>query len=228
MVKEQLKDLVLIYPENWKICAFVNETLDLFPELDKCIIPVDTHLFVKNLVMPEVKPWTPMVIPEQVLCVRELIFRVIQDKNILPPAGGNIYLSRKDAARKNFENEKEVGTLLKDFGYQDITMGDKTIFEQAAIMKHTKNLVSITGAGMANFIFINEGANILDLPHKAYLTTNHYKFHFWKIANLFNTNYFVQFCEHMNNPNIHAYSIQNIFADICEMKKILTLMESLK
>ena len=63
MVKKQLANLTLLYPESWEKFSFVNETLSLFPELQIQKIPCGTHIFVKNLILPEFKPQTLMFIP---------------------------------------------------------------------------------------------------------------------------------------------------------------------
>lgn len=226
MVKEQLSELTLLFPPGWKKLSFVNQTLEIFPELKIYEIPYGQHLFVKTLIMPEVKPWTPMVIPEQVLEVRKLLFEEIEKKQIIPPAKGNIYLSRRDSPRKNFENEKDVSDLLKKYDFANIAMGDLSFYEQVSLMKNTANIVSITGAGMANFTFLKSGANILDVTNKVYKHDKKYKFHFWKIANVVNANYFVQFCNHVNNPEVPRFSLQNLIADTSELEGYLNNMNA--
>jgi hypothetical protein len=226
MVRQNLSELTLIYPESWKKFRFVNDTLSLFPELEKVIIPSDYQLFVKNLVMPEVKPWTPMFIPEQVVAVRQFLFDAVEKLKIPIPNSKNVYLSRRDSKTKNFENEKEVASVLEKYEYTNIAMSDLSLFQQVALMKQTKNLISITGAGMSNFTFIGENANVLDMTNVDYTTTGKYKFHFWKLLNIVNANYFVQFCDHTNHPHIPRYSLQNLIADTDLLKQNLTLIHS--
>jgi capsular polysaccharide biosynthesis protein len=224
MVREYLENLVLIYPEGWTKLPFVNETLALFPELQHEVIPADVHLFVKDLVMPEVKPWTPMFIPEQVLAVRTLIFDAADSSAISPPFTGNIHLSRQDARSRNFENRDEVTALLDEFGFHHVTMTGLSIFQQALMMRHAQNLVSITGAGMSNLTFIGEGANVLDMTFERYLTHSKYKFHFKKLADINNASYRVLFCSHTNDPKIHEFYFQNLIVDIPSMRTELTSM----
>ena len=82
MVKDQLDKLTLIYPESWDNYSFVTETLEQFPNLKIKRIESDVHLRVKNLVLPEVKPWSPMFIPESVNEVRNFLFQALDDKMI--------------------------------------------------------------------------------------------------------------------------------------------------
>lgn len=223
-VREHHHDLVLIYPEQWKHLSFVNETLSLFPDLQWEVIPQDVHLRVKNLIMPEVKPWTPMFIPEQVLAVRKLIFDAAERLSVAAPWSGNIHLSRLDARYKNFENREEVTALLDGFGFRHITMTGLSIFQQAMLMRNTTNLVSITGAGMSNFTFLSAGANVLDVTNEGYLHHAKYKFHFKKLTDIVGASYRVLFCRHANDPGVSDYFLQNLVADIPAMRKELVEM----
>jgi len=202
-----------LFPSSWKKLTFVTQTLEMFPQLQTYEIPFGKHLFVKNLVMPEVKPWTPMFIPEQIVETRELLVGEAEKRNISESISGNTYLSRKDSSRKNLSNEKEVISVLQKYNFGLVEMSKLSIFEQVSLMNNTKNLVSITGAGMANFIFLNKNSSVIDLTNVKYLQHKQYKFHFWKLCNILNIRYFVQFCEHENDPNVPRYSLQNLMVD---------------
>lgn len=223
MVKEQHSELILIYPEAWKNISFVNESLALFPQLQTIEIPADTHLFVKYLVMPEVKPWTPMFIPEQVFEVRELLFKALQEKNITSPFGERIYISRKKAARKKFTDENLADKVLTQYGFDSVCMEDYSFFEQIAIMRKAKCLITITGAGTINAFFMNEDAHLIDLPHKDYITKSQYKFHFYKLCNILGIRYSALFLEREDNPDVWHYSLQNLYFD---EKKITEYLEA--
>lgn len=223
MVKEKLKDLVLIYPESWKELSFVNETLELFPQLQIEVIPKDVHLFIKNLVMPEVKPWTPIIIPDHIDAIRSLFLKNIEIKK-----NRKIYISRDDAKYKRVHNNKEVNDLLLSKGYEIHTMGGKSLSEQINLMQQTQSLISINGAGLTNFIFLNEGAKILELSYKFYLTNSRYKFHFKKIANYLKCRYYVQFSDVYEDKNIEEVGLQNIIVDIKTLENNLNLMDQTK
>ncbi|HOY33077.1 MAG TPA: glycosyltransferase family 61 protein [Bacteroidales bacterium] len=224
MVKNELKDLVLIYPENWKYCAYVNDTLELFPELDKCLIPADTHLFVKNLVMPEVKPWTPMVIPEQVFEVREFIVSEAKKRMNFGHQHKNVYISRNDAKYKKIANEEDFIELAAKYNYEVHTMSGKSVFEQAALMQSTQNLISITGASMANYVFLNADSAALDLTNKMYINDKKYKFHFKKILDCLNAKYYVQFCDPVIDKQLPSVAMYDIKVDLSACESILIRM----
>lgn len=222
MVKDELKELTLIYPEGWKDLTFVNQSLALFPDLQTVEIPADHQVFVKNLVMPETKPWSIMFIPDHVESVRSLLLKAVKDSNIESPFGENIYISRKSATRKKFVNEEEVDATLKQFGFDSVVMEDFTFFEQIAIMQKAKNVIAITGAGTINILFMEKKGNLIDLPHKDYITKSQYKFHFFKLCNILDIGYSVLFQDRINDPNVDHYSKQNLLFDKKEVTEYIT------
>jgi capsular polysaccharide biosynthesis protein len=222
MVREHLHELVLIYPEHWDRFPFVRDTLSLFPELRVERVKQDVHLRVKTLVMPEVKPWTPMFIPEQVEAVRSLILSHTQEHIASASFGKRIHLSRADAPRKNYHNTSEVTELLDEFGFEHVTMTGRSIFEQARIIYGADCVVSITGAGMSNYTFLKNNTDILDVTNADYLHHSKYKFHFWKLGNIFNARYRVLFCPYNNDPLVPRFSLQNLIVNIPDMRTELS------
>ena len=219
MVQDQLDDLVLIYPEGWKKIKYVNDTLDLFPHLQRIEIPNDYHLFVKNLVMPEVKPWTPMIIPEQVFQIREFLFSKLNIS--ISEKESRTYISRSDAKYKKLINEDQVVNVIKKYNFETVTMSNRSLKSQIQLMQDTKFVMSITGASMANLLFLPEGATLIDLTNKMYLTDRKYKFHFKKIMDILNGNYLVQFCEPKVDENLFDIAMFDINVNIEELENNL-------
>ena len=205
MVRDHLPNLTLIYPESWKKHSFVNETLALFPELDRVEIPSDVHLWVKNLVMPEVKPWTPMFIPEYVHDVRGLFVPEQETPQ------KRTYISRRKAVRKKFTDEEAVADFLSTLGFEEVFMEELNFAEQIKLMKQTSVLASMTGAGCINAIFMPTETGFHDLTNVDYLTKKQYKFHYRKLCDIVGINYAVTFFEHENDPSAFHYSAQNLY-----------------
>lgn len=228
MVREHLKDLVLICPEGWSKLSFVQETLALFPELQLEVIRSDVHLFVKKLVMPEVKPWTPMFIPEQVHNVRSLLFNALDAKTSgsLPDQQTNVYLSRSSAKRRKFTDEAAVEELLATSDFEVVRMEQLGFFEQVALMRRTRLLAGVTGAGHINILFMPEGSGFHDLTNVDYITKSQYKFHYFKLCNLLHIPYAVTFFEHENSPEADHYSNQNLIANIDQLNHDLQLLRT--
>ena len=225
MVKEHLKELTLIYPESWKNNSFVNETLDLFPELQKEVIPSDVHMWVKNLVLPEVKPWTPMVIPDLIFKVRDILVPIAQKKLPQLREKTKIYISRDDATFKKIYNKYSFEKIIKEFGYEIHTMSGKSIFEQINLILSAKSIVTQTGAGMVNLVFLQRNASVLDLTSKVFLKSRKYKFHFKKIVDVLQGNYLVQFCDFKENKKLPEHGLEDLIVDLTIFEKNLLLIE---
>lgn len=231
MVKEILSELVLIYPESWKDCPYVNETLALFPELQIEIIPADVHLWVKNLVLPEVKPWTPMFIPEQVNEVRSLFYSHLDKLNYSYPdtSINRVYISRVSATRRKFNDENKVISMLEKYNFTPISMEKLSFFDQISLMRQTECMVGLTGAGHINLLFMKSQGSFLDLTNIKYLNKEQYKFHYFKLCNILNINYGVSFFQHENRAGIDHYSNQNLILDDSllanDLKKMLAYVK---
>lgn len=208
--REQHGKLTLIYPESWKHFSFVNETLALFPNLGVEVIEQDVHLIVPHLTMPEVKPWTPMFMPKEILEVRDVLIDMVTKSSISSPFGDRIYISRKNAPRKKFEDETVVEETLQSLGFDIVCMEDFSFKEQIAIMYKAREVIAITGAGTINALFMEPGGVLIDIPHRDYITKDQYKFHFYKMCNIVNVDYAVFFADRINDPQVDHYSKQNL------------------
>jgi hypothetical protein len=225
MVKDQLDDLVLIYPESWDNFTFVTETLELFPNLKIKRIESDVHLRVKNLVMPEVKPWTPMFIPESVNQVRKFLFQALDDKKITSPIQTErVYISRAGAKRRKFSDENKVEALMGKYGFSIVRMEELSFFEQIALMRQTKYMTAMTGAGLINILFMQSGGGFLDLTNEEYKHKSQYKFHYFKLCNILNIDYAVSFFNSELDSMIDHWSNQNLVEDIFQIEEGLKLI----
>jgi hypothetical protein len=84
----------------------------------------------------------------------------------IPPtshATTKLYLSRRKAANKKIVNENELTEVLSTFGFDVVCMEDLTFAEQIELMQGTRLLVSGTGAGLTNSIFMPKGAAVYEL-----------------------------------------------------------------
>ena len=134
-VKEFLSEVVLIYPNNWDKNPFVKETLCLFPELQIHRIPNGHHMIVKNLIMPEVKPWTPMFIPEQIRQTAAFLNPIPEQT----PPTANIYLSRRKNKRRKMSDEGRVESILKDYNFKIVDPDDLSLNDQVSLMWLMRN-----------------------------------------------------------------------------------------
>ncbi len=211
MARPFFKEVRLIYPETWHQLPFVQETLQLFPELEWEVIPEDVHLEVPHLFMPEVKPWTPMFIPEHVASIRNLLFGALDTKfNAQDAMIPGVYISRKKAKRRKFDREDKAEAFFKELGLMPVAMEELSFFEQIALMRRSHSAAAITGAGLVNLLFKSTGGVFWDLTNEAYLTQSQYKFHYFKLCNILKIQYGVSFFPHESDPTCDHYSNQNL------------------
>jgi capsular polysaccharide biosynthesis protein len=227
MTKEFHDDVILIYPENWKNISFINETLALFPKLKKVIVPADHHMFVKKLMMPEVKPWTPIFVPELILEVKEFLQSNFLDKDYdrANNLRKGIYISRKGTTKKNFSDELLVEKIVSEYGFESLGMENLSFKEQINMINSSKAIIGITGAGLINQIFLNPTSYMIDMTNIGYLNSEIYKFHYWKLSCILSLNYVVQFCEYENSGKWPNFSFENLTPNIKEFRRNLSLLQ---
>ena len=74
-----------------------------------------------------------------------------------------IYIARDDAPSRRVANSTEVDKLLESFGFKKMTMTGKTVVEQARIFSAAKIIVGIHGAALANVLFCQKGATLIEI-----------------------------------------------------------------
>lgn len=210
-VKERHSELHLIYPEVWDSIPYVVDSLELFPDLRRERIPNHFHMKVPNLIMPEVKPWTPMFIPEQTHEVRDLLLNWAKDTP--SKFGPKIYLSRERSARKRFSNEALAFQTLKERGFSSVFLEELPFKEQIATLRDAQEMLAITGAGTINAMFMPPESTLFDITNQDYLHRKQYKFHFFKMCTFLNIRYAVLFAQPERDPLVDHYSKQNLIFD---------------
>jgi capsular polysaccharide biosynthesis protein len=218
---------ILLAPEEWKSISYVKDSLELFPNLRMEIVMSDHHMFVKNFIFTQVRPWTSQFYPEHLEDVRNLfIAENAKVKNNLTPVR-RIYVSRKKANRRKIINEEAIEFFLKEHGFESICFEDYSIIEQVSIMQNAEFLVSMHGAGLTNAMFLNPKSTLFELtPSIEY--QKQFRFPFWRIASILNINYYIQFCATIDRGEDDFYS-RNLEVNMDEFKKnILSIIDQSK
>ena len=215
---DQHQNVKLIYPENWENISYINDTLKMFPLLEKIIIPKGRHLFVKNLLFPEVRKWSIGINPEDIEKIRIFFYKYLDDNDIDINLGDKLYISRKKAKFRNIVNESEVWGILKEKGFREIILEDYSVIEQASILRNTSYLVGIHGAGFSNMLFMSPNSFVFELMKK-FEAQKDERFSYWRLANACNLKYLVQFCQPKYDDTIKMSVNQDLIVDILQFKK---------
>jgi capsular polysaccharide biosynthesis protein len=217
MLRPYFSQIVLLRPRIWDTFPFVKETLDLFPQLQVEIIEDSEHCWIPELLLPETKPWSPMFLKRPLFEVREFLFESwkLNLAQTTPP----IYISRKQAKRRRFQNEDRVEGFFDSQGFEVVCMEELPFREQVQRICTARGIAGITGAGLINTMFLPNGSFLWDLSNSQYKTTSRYKFHFFKLCNMLGLNYGLTFFNPVQTPGADHYTSNNLQEDIGLMQR---------
>ena len=114
-------NLTLIMPEGIYKRDFIKYSLTLFPDLKSEIIKNEKNMFIKNLLIPELKAFTYEFDPKEMMHLRSFILKGISKKNIKIKTYDKIYISRSKVKNRKIENNKKLNQFfelwLQDFKF---------------------------------------------------------------------------------------------------------------
>jgi len=181
MLQNSGYDFTLLYPEEWDKIKYIQDSLKFFPSLKIKKIPIGVHVQVKNLLLPEVRPFTACFSGEELQMVHDYFVTRIPEsykKQVYPQ---RVYVTRKKAKFRKITNEAELITLCEKCGFVVIDFDDMSFCEQISCMCAAKYFISIHGAGYSNILFMEQGSHVLEIINEKYAELE-YTFPFWKQA----------------------------------------------
>jgi capsular polysaccharide biosynthesis protein len=122
-----------------------------------------------------------------------------------------IYISREKAQKRKITNEQEVITVLKNHHFEIHFFENYSFEEQVNLMKETKCLVSIHGAGLTNMLFMDKDSLVLELRNDEDAHNNCY----FSLASDLDLNYYYQLNK---GDSEHTHEV-NITVDIALLEK---------
>lgn len=124
----------------------------------------------------------------------------------------NIYISRGKANKRKILNEDELFPILEKYNFEVHFFEEYNLNEQILIMRLTKSLVSLHGAGLTNMLFMPENGNIVELRNNNDSENNC----FFSMASDLKHNYYYLECygdssdTHNVNVTVDIYKFENI------------------
>lgn len=213
------KDIKLIYPKSWDDILYVQDTLALFPNLQKEVIQVGTHMQVEKLILPETRQYSNVIDPNEIEVNRTFLFDIIDKKGIKTHFGEKIYISRKQASKRKPINENELEAYLQEKGFKSVCMENYSFLEQINIMRNAKYLIALHGAGMANLQFMKKNGFVLELGPEV-INEKDLRIPFWRMSTAIDCDYNILFCEVDNSKKEDIYDC-DLFVNMNELKKII-------
>jgi hypothetical protein len=105
---------------------------------------------------------------ETVCSVRD----AFQDPSTSPSR--RVYISRDEASYRRLVNEDEVWALLREAGFERVYMETLSFEQQVQLMQETAVLVAPHGAGLANMLFLDPSACVVEIAVKDYPSPDFY------------------------------------------------------
>ncbi len=82
--------------------------------------------------------------------------------------GRRIFVSRADATSRVIVNEDELFARLEPLGFARVTLGAKSVAEQAALFAGAEIVVAAHGAALSNLVFCPRGALVVEIHYPRY------------------------------------------------------------
>lgn len=127
--------------------------------------------------------------------------------------GRRLYVCRKDALTREMLNDAQVAKLLGSYGFEIITMTDYSPQEQIDMFSSASIIVAQHGAALANLIFCNNKAKVVELfsPIQASIA-------YFKISSLLGLDYHALLGERCIDDNSKK---QGWFVDISKIEAVV-------
>jgi capsular polysaccharide biosynthesis protein len=217
-MKDQLKSLVLILPNEYQELSYVSASLQPFAIGGVEFIAGNEVLDCDSLLVPTQTAPSGHYNHELIQGVRKLLVGFYAN-GFQEDAADRVYLSRASAPKRRVSNEEEVIEVLRQFNFRVVRAEDHSFAEQVQLAARARYLVSNHGAGLTNMLFMNAGASVLELRHATDCINNCY----FTLASALDLNYFYQSCQPENaSEEPHT---ANLRVDVNALKANLELME---
>jgi len=139
------------------------------------------HLQADTLVVPSLHLDNTRVGSADLLFTRQLF------NPAKPPASRarrRLYISRRDAAFRHVTNEAALQPVLKDYGFEEVSMSGLTVAQQAELFAEADAVLAPDGAALANLLFAPPGCKVIELFAPGWVVP-----YFWMICEANNLDY---------------------------------------
>jgi capsular polysaccharide biosynthesis protein len=127
-----------------------------------------------------------------------------------------VYISRESALKRKVSNERELIPILEAAGFEIVQMEKFSFKEQRDLMRETKVLMGIHGAGLANLIFLPQDSKVVEL----HPNVERYNSCFYHLAAALDVDYYYSF-EEGDHPNPQEANLRVDLDNILELLKTI-------
>ena len=153
----------LIIPPIGSRPSFVLDSLSLVGWNDNQDCLKSGVYTAKNLIVPSLTSPRSRISAPAADWLREKVLGSSSDVANNFKGYERIYIARDDAPTRRVLNSVEVDELMKKHGFVKVTMSGKKVSEQAQILSSAKYICGVHGAALANVVFCQKGAKLLEI-----------------------------------------------------------------
>ncbi|RUT05566.1 hypothetical protein DSM106972_035730 [Dulcicalothrix desertica PCC 7102] len=128
-----------------------------------------------------------------------------------------IYVSRGNVSRRKIINEAEVIYLIEKYGFETVTMDNRTVQEQANLFSKAEAIIALHGAALTNLLFVQPGSKVIEL-----LPDNYTNNCFYTLASYAEADYFYLQGESLKQNNQDLRLLDTYI----NIKKLETILKS--
>jgi len=130
-------------------------------------LPVNTRQILRAdcVVLPELTAPSLSQNPLLIKQVRAELLAALSPEPVR--ATRKVYAARAARSVRSIVNEPEVDALLQEAGFEKVYFEDFSFLEQIRLMRETAVFLGVHGAGMANVLFLQDDAIIIELLNEA-------------------------------------------------------------
>ncbi|MES2568231.1 MAG: glycosyltransferase family 61 protein [Bacteroidota bacterium] len=201
---------VVLLPKRLETIRFIQDSLNFF-NIKSYYYDCNISLKIKQLLLPS------HCAPSgnyNVITLNKLRQKIAGNLSEKPTR--NIYISRQKAEKRKVLNETAVIALLKQFNFEVHFFEDYSFAHQVELMKESKCLVGLHGAGLTNMLFMQERTKILEFRNTNDAHNNCY----FSLASDLNIDYYYQLSQ---GDTIDTHEV-NLTIDLNVLKSNLEAM----
>lgn len=167
-----IKKRKLLVSKRWVNFPYVQESLKEV-QIDLEVLDLDEHVFVPHLILPHARRASSYFYSSEIRKIRAFFYSKynLPAENVAPFR--KVWIHRPEKGKRAIENEQEVLQVASKSGFEAIVLEDLALKEQVELLSQTKILAGLHGAGLANAVFLPEGAKLLEFIPNAFAAYGH-------------------------------------------------------
>ena len=213
---EYLNEYPVILSSNYLNYHYIVSTLKLL-EIPFKIVEREKKYLVKDLIITShIAPAGNFKSDLINKISKKFKYSVIKDNNI---PTNKLWISRNRSEIRKEKNFDGLSKLLEKYKYQIVYLEDYSLHEQIILVNQSHTIAGLHGAGLNNMLFLQKGANILEVRASEDAGNNCY----FSLASSLGLNYYYSFAECDVEGDFYS---SDYIIDLIQLEKTIKAIES--